>query len=177
MDPKAKILIIEDEQHTLSMLQQYLQFHGFETEGALTGIAGMQKVAAFQPDLLLLDVMLPDMDGIVILKLLRGRPEGKTLPVIILSALGSPGSVRKGYDAGATRYLKKPIDMEKLTVEVKAALEAGRHVAPNNDTVEADASTEPDYHSDDVDILISSKNLEGSGDDTHRFTDEEDDDA
>ena len=165
MDPEAKILIIEDEQHTLAMLRQYLEFKGFDTEGAQTGMVGMQKVTEYKPDLLLLDLMLPDMDGFVILKLLRGREEAKDLPVIILSALSSPSSVRQGYEAGATRYLKKPVDLKKLMAEIRAVLAEGRHVEPSDEVVEADAVADPDadYYAGDADIVISPKKTKSDG--------------
>ncbi|MGF1503799.1 MAG: PleD family two-component system response regulator [Anaerolineae bacterium] len=165
-DPKRRVLIIEDEPTTHEMLTQYLNFHNFETMGALNGMLGLQRVESFQPEIIILDLMLPDMDGLVILKLLRGRDSTRDLPVLFLSALASPASVRQGYEAGATRYMKKPVDMKILLEEINDALSEGHH-EPSPSQQEADA-LRPPTGEDDVDFVIgkSRKWHSGSGDDT-----------
>lgn len=169
MPDANKVLIIEDDPTTLEMLKQYLTFHGFEVEGALTGMQGLQQASSFGPQVLILDLMLPDMDGLVVLKLLRGRVETRDLPVLILSALGSPQSVRSGYEAGATRYLKKPIDMDVLVKEVREAVVRGTHAPPAPNVQQRDAELKPKNTDDDVDFIITPKrriSYNPDGDDT-----------
>jgi DNA-binding response OmpR family regulator len=134
-----RVFIIDDEPETVTMFKAFLKLFDIEAEGAYTGVGGLAAIAANRPDVLILDLMLPDADGYEICKQLRSQPETATLPIIIVSARTAREDVRRGYAVGATRYLKKPVDLDKLLAEVQAAARAGRHEPPPEAVQEADA--------------------------------------
>jgi len=134
-----KVFIIDDEPETVTMFKAFLKLYDIEAEGAYTGAAGLAAVAKERPDVLILDLMLPDADGYEICKELRTQPETALLPIIIVSARTAREDVRRGYAVGATRYLKKPVNLDRLLAEVQAAAQAGRHEPPPEAVQEADA--------------------------------------
>lgn len=99
----------------------------------------MAEVEARIPDAIVLDLMLPDMDGLFVCKTLREKVDTANVPVIMLSARSSKEDVQRGYDAGATLYLKKPVDLNKLLADVKRVIAEGGHVPPSADQRNADA--------------------------------------
>lgn len=109
----ARILVVDDEQLTLDLLTIYLQMIGHESIGALSGRQAWDKLAYEEPDAVLLDVMLPDDNGIDICRKLRENPVTKDLPIIMISAY-SPPLTREAEAAGASGYLAKPIRMDVL---------------------------------------------------------------
>lgn len=125
-----KLVVIEDEPDTLAMLKAFLELFGFEVVGALTGEAGQKAIEEHCPDVLILDLMLPDIDGYEICRSLRAGPVTRGLPIIILSARTSQSEVERGYALGATRYLKKPVDLDRLVAEVQSAIGVGGHRPP-----------------------------------------------
>jgi DNA-binding response OmpR family regulator len=137
------IVIIEDEELTLSLLIKFLKLVGYNVIGTTRGIEGMRIIEETRPDLLILDLMLPDMDGLVIAKLLRSKAESRELPIIMLTAMSSPEDVRRGYEAGATRYIKKPIDLRIFVDDVRQALAQRTHNAPPPQDQEVAALAQP----------------------------------
>lgn len=109
----AKILIVDDEPLTVQMLSTFLQLNGFEPSGALSRSQTFDKLAYEEPDAILLDIMLPDGNGIDICKELRAQEKWKTMPVIMISA-HSPPMTAEATAAGANGYLSKPINFTKL---------------------------------------------------------------
>lgn len=120
---KPSILIVDDEPMTRNLLRLMLERAGFEISEAEDGLKALLMVAEQPPDVLLLDVMMPNMDGLTVCEKLRARPETAVLPIILLSARTSPESVKAGIEAGATRYLGKPISHEQLIQTVRDVLE------------------------------------------------------
>ncbi len=108
------ILIVDDEPMTRNLLRLMLERAGFRILEAEDGLQALKVVAAQSPDLLILDVMMPNMDGITVCETLRAEAETAVLPVILLSARTSSEAVRLGLAAGADRYLSKPISREEL---------------------------------------------------------------
>jgi DNA-binding response OmpR family regulator len=106
---KAKILIVDDEPMLLRLVGYALHKEGYETVIAKQGEEALGKVKTERPDLVILDIMLPDMDGIEVCRRLRGRPETTTLPVMMLSARGQVPDKVMGLRAGADEYMTKPI--------------------------------------------------------------------
>lgn len=102
-----KILIIEDDVFVRELYQNELQKEGFEVEGAGDGPEGLFKAARDSYDLILLDIMLPKMNGIDLLRTLKSRTETKALPVILLTNLGQDAVVKEGFRLGAEGYLIK----------------------------------------------------------------------
>lgn len=114
-----KILIIEDEASISQVLKAYLQKAGFDTEQVYHGEEGIQAFDRSRPDLALIDVMLPGIDGWEILKHIR---EKSACPVIMLTALGDMDYRLKGLDEGADDYIPKPFDGKEVVARVKAVL-------------------------------------------------------
>ncbi|MBI2099267.1 response regulator [Candidatus Uhrbacteria bacterium] len=104
---KKKILIIEDEPAVYKALSDRLIKEGYETVIATDGAEGLQKAIKCKPDLILLDIILPVMDGMTMLKLLREQSFGKKIPVIILTNLSNGGMTAEALEQGAFHYLVK----------------------------------------------------------------------
>ena len=104
---KKTILLIEDEQTLSRILEERLTDHNYEVSVAIQGEEGWQKTKEIKPDLVLLDIILPRLDGFVYLKRLRSQKKLKDIPVIILSNLGQDSDFVKGQELGAIDYLVK----------------------------------------------------------------------
>jgi two-component system alkaline phosphatase synthesis response regulator PhoP len=121
---KAKILVIDDEPSIVKLVEAYLKPEGYEVLTATDGDAGLKSARAFKPDLLILDVMLPGMDGIELLSRLRRESD---VYVILLTARTEETDKIIGLSVGADDYVTKPFSPRELTARVKAAL---RRVQP-----------------------------------------------
>jgi len=117
---KQRILIVEDDLSILTGLSMNLKFEGYEVEQAQDGKTGLQKAIDAAPDLIVLDVMLPQMNGLEVVKELRAR--GRTTPVIILSARGQEPDKIMGLNLGADDYVAKPFGLQELLARIKAQL-------------------------------------------------------
>ena len=114
----AKLLIVDDEAATVDMLSTYLGLIGHETVGAFSGEEGLASVYTEKPDLLILDLMMPDLEGFDVCKQLRESGDYTTLPILIISARFDQQSIDRAMSLGADVYLTKPIDLPKLTSEI-----------------------------------------------------------
>ena len=117
-----RILVVDDEKEIADVIELYLKNEGFEVEKFYTGKDALVSIEKAAPDMALLDVMLPEEDGISILKKLRTRPDARKLPIIMLTAKGSEYDVVMGLDSGADDYIPKPFRMMELISRIKAAL-------------------------------------------------------
>ena len=126
MAPKARILIADDEPHIRRILQFLLEQEGFEVELASDGEEAWKAVASFHPDLVLLDVMMPAMDGFDVLRIIRTGFETARLPVILLTAKGEEEDKVRGLRGGANDYIIKPFNHDELLLRVSNLLEATR---------------------------------------------------
>jgi pilus assembly protein CpaE len=124
----AKILVVDDEPNVLRMVGYALHAEGFEVVVAQNGAEALSKVQTEAPDLVLLDVMLPDMSGVEVCEQLRKRKETIDLPIIILSALAQVPDKVRCLEAGADEYVTKPITPEELIARIKALLGRYRQV-------------------------------------------------
>ena len=122
----AKILIADDEPNQLELLSFNLRQAGFTVFEAADGKQAVNMVEDLQPDLVILDWMMPHMSGIEVCRLFRSRSETKNLPVIILSARGEEGDRTLGLDTGADDYISKPFSPRELVSRVKALLRRAR---------------------------------------------------
>ncbi|MGB2492809.1 MAG: response regulator, partial [Candidatus Puniceispirillum sp.] len=122
----AKILIADDEPNQIELLSFNLRQAGFTVIEAADGKQAVNMAEEVQPDLVILDWMMPYMSGIEVCRLLRSRPETKNLPVIILSARGEEGDRTLGLDTGADDYISKPFSPRELVSRVKALLRRAR---------------------------------------------------
>jgi len=129
MTKKTKVLLIDDEPETVDMVKSFLELFEFEVEGQLTGGEGMQSAIQNQPQVIILDLMLPDADGFQICRLLRHHQRTKSVPIIILSARVGKDDEARGLYSGATIYLRKPVDLNRLVEEMRRVVPLG-HVPP-----------------------------------------------
>ena len=118
----GKIFIIEDEPSIIQLVKHNLEKNGFLVSSSLNGNDGLKELKKFQPDLLLLDWMLPDLSGIEICKNIRKDNSFKNLPVIMLTAKGEEEDKIKGLDSGVDDYLTKPFSFNELMARIKAVL-------------------------------------------------------
>ena len=118
----GKIFIIEDETSIIQLVQHNLEKEGFIVASSENGNEGLKQLKKFEPNLLLLDWMLPDLSGIEICKNIRKDNKFKTLPIIMLTAKGEEEDKIKGLESGADDYLTKPFSYKELLARIKAIL-------------------------------------------------------
>lgn len=118
-----KILVIEDDTTTRNIFIDGLQAEGFDTIGAHNGATGIQLAQEHSPDLIICDIMMPDMDGYAVLTALRQEPITAIIPFIFLTGSNTPEDVRKGMELGADDYLSKPSTVEQLLRAIATRLE------------------------------------------------------
>lgn len=134
---KATILIVDDEPYNVDYLQQSLSDLGFRTREAYGGREALDVVAENPPDLILLDVMMPDMDGITVCRVLKGDPATQLIPIVIMTALDGKEDRIRGIEAGADDFLTKPVDDRELLARINTVLRT-KHVV--DETIEELAS-------------------------------------
>lgn len=119
----AKILVVEDEEILLTALKEELQTGGYEVEGASDGVEGLSKVKIFKPELILLDLLMPKMDGMEVLQKLKADSETRDIPVVILTNLSDYEKISEALSLGAMDYLVKAnYKLEDLLDKVKTVL-------------------------------------------------------
>ncbi len=119
-DEKLRILVVEDDLSILTGLSMNLRFEGYEVLQAQDGRTGLQKVLDERPDLLVLDIMLPQMNGFEVLEELKRR--GNAVPVVVLSAKGVETDRVMGLNLGADDYVVKPFGLQELLARIRAVL-------------------------------------------------------
>lgn len=124
-DTRPKVLIVDDDIVARLLVCEALQQSGWEVEEAENGRLGLEAFVRYRPDLVLLDIMMPEMDGFAVCAELRRLPEGKHTPVLIMTGLEDYQSVTQAYDAGATDFIVKPINGLLLGHRVRYMLRAG----------------------------------------------------
>jgi class 3 adenylate cyclase len=131
-----RILVADDNPMNLDILQTRLAAHGYEVITAADGEAALALARAAQPDLVLLDIMMPKLDGLDVCRQLRADPALPFMPVILVTAKGDSKDVVAGLEAGADEYLTKPVDQAALVARVKSML----RIKALHDTVQAQAA-------------------------------------
>jgi len=119
MSQKAKILIVDDEPFNVDVLLQELEELEYDLITASNGQEALDKIKGQQPDLILLDLMMPVLDGFAVLSEIKGDNDLRDIPVIIVSAASDSKSIVKGIKQGADDYITKPIDAESLKSKLK----------------------------------------------------------
>lgn len=115
---KVRVLIVDDEESIRQLLAMALRYEGWEVETASTGTEAIDKIRSFEPDVAVLDIMLPDVDGLQVLSRVRG--EGYLLPILFLTALDSVDDRVNGLTAGGDDYVVKPFSLEELIARLRA---------------------------------------------------------
>ncbi|WP_181768442.1 response regulator transcription factor [Streptomyces albidus (ex Kaewkla and Franco 2022)] len=115
-----KVLIVDDEPAVRDALRRSLTFEGYDTALAVDGMDALEKTASWEPDLILLDVLMPRMDGLTAARRLRAA--GRRVPVLMLTARDTVGDRVTGLDAGADDYLVKPFELDELLARIRALL-------------------------------------------------------
>ncbi len=118
-----KVLIVDDEPGIIVALQFLMEQSGYATTVAFSGEEAMEAVARHHPDLILLDIMLPVVDGFEVCQRVRENPDWNDIRIVLVTALGSEANVTKGLDLGADAYVTKPFSNADLVAKVKELLE------------------------------------------------------
>ena len=121
---KKLIMLVDDEPNLRELLRQMLELGGFDVVEAEDGLEALEKLANVAPDVMILDVMMPNLDGVSLCKQLRAGTAFARLPIIMLSGKTQHRAVQEGLAAGANQYLCKPITVEELLHSVRALLPA-----------------------------------------------------
>jgi adenylate cyclase len=138
----AKILVVDDTPRNVKLLADLLAVKGYEVATALSGPEALGKIEREQPDLVLLDVVMPEMSGYEVCRKIREVPETRILPVVMVTALDPAEERVKGIEAGADEFLTKPINQAELLARVKSLL----RIKELHDTVQAQASQLADWN-------------------------------
>jgi DNA-binding response OmpR family regulator len=120
--PQAKILIVEDEKDVQELIRYNLDRAGYETDTAVTGKLALEKTLEFKPDLILLDLMLPEMDGLQVCDNLKSNAETAGIPVIMLTAKSTAEDVIRGFEMDADDYITKPFSPRNLLARIQTVL-------------------------------------------------------
>jgi len=118
-----KILVVDDEPHTMKMVVSRLKANGFDVITAENGVEGLEKAEKESPDLILLDILMPKMNGHETLSRLKESAETRSIPVIMFTAKGRVEDVERSSYAGAVDYIVKPFDPMVMLNKIKKALE------------------------------------------------------
>lgn len=119
MARQRKILVVDDERHIVRLIQVNLERAGYQVVTAFDGKEGLKKVEAEKPDLIVLDVMMPYMDGFEVLKRLQANQSTRNIPVVMLTAKAQDADVFRGWSSGVSAYLTKPFNPLELLTFVK----------------------------------------------------------
>ncbi|PTY06967.1 histidine kinase [Opitutaceae bacterium EW11] len=120
---QATILSIDDERDITDLVRFHLTRAGFDVQTAASGREALECIERHKPDLILLDLMLPDIDGFGVCEILRRQPETSTIPIVILSAWATQGAHYLGLELGALDYLTKPFSPKELVERVRRLLQ------------------------------------------------------
>lgn len=140
-EDRALILVVEDDQVMAEGIADILSVEGYRVETAFSGRTALMKMRSARPDLVLSDIMMPEMDGHEFCALVRSSPEWRTLPFIFLTALGQRRDQRLGLELGADAYLTKPYEPENLLLAVRARLQRAADHRAAADAALADLRT------------------------------------
>jgi DNA-binding response OmpR family regulator len=127
MDFEATILIVDDEPTNVDMISQELEEEGYKLLTAYDGEEALIKVQEHQPDLILLDVMMPKVDGFTVCRILKGSGKTVLIPIILLTALRDHENRVRGIDAGADDFISKPFEGDELLAKIRSLLRQKRH--------------------------------------------------
>lgn len=117
-----KILVVEDEPKNLKLIHDLLQRFGYEVNEATDGIRGLEMTKAGDPDLVLMDIMMPRMNGLEATRIIKSNASTKNIPVIALTAFAMAGDREQAIEAGCDGYISKPVDIRELLETIRRFL-------------------------------------------------------
>jgi len=123
----SKILVVDDNEQNLELLVAYLETLGCPVVTAVDGVDALEKVAAENPDLILLDIMMPRMSGFEVCRKIKSDPTTRDTPVIMVTALNELTDIERGVESGTDDFITKPVNRLELTTRVKSLLRV-RHL-------------------------------------------------
>lgn len=115
-------LVIEDNDNNLELIRFILQQAGYRVRFAMTGEEGVQQALTIPPDFIVLDIQLPDINGLEVLKRIRAHDVGKTVPIIAMTSYAMSGDRERLLEAGCTSYIEKPIDPMTVIAQIQAVI-------------------------------------------------------
>lgn len=125
MDTEATILVVDDNRDNVEILRAFLESRGYRVASAIDGKSALAKLEEVQPRLVLLDVMMPGMDGWQVCRTIKNHPDYGSTKVVMVTAKGDFEDKFEGMRSGADDYVVKPVDLSELEEKVKRNLEAG----------------------------------------------------
>lgn len=120
--PDARILIIEDDVSVRTLLEKSLGARGYKIKTAKDGLEGLTMLESDRPDLIIVDIMMPRLDGMTFVRAIKGNNQTKAIPVIFLTAKNDPKTMIDGINVGARFYITKPFQHDELLSKVEKAL-------------------------------------------------------
>jgi two-component system, OmpR family, alkaline phosphatase synthesis response regulator PhoP len=119
---KCRVLLVDDDEQILHSLRVYLELENYQVRTAGNGREALDRLREELPEILILDIMMPELDGYQVLEKLKENPEMSDLPVIMLTAKGQDVDVLKGYKMGAASYMTKPFNLNELVENIELVL-------------------------------------------------------
>jgi CheY-like chemotaxis protein len=123
MNTQRTVMIIEDEADAAELFSEMMRINGFRVIKMFSSAPAIPIISQEKPDVILLDVMMPDISGLEVLRYIRREPDLSAIPVIILSAKSMPSDIKNGIEAGASLYLTKPVGFQDLKQAVEKVLD------------------------------------------------------
>jgi CheY-like chemotaxis protein len=117
-----RVLLVDDSETVLQFERMILRGLGLELSSAKNGVQALDQIAVQKPDLVLLDIMMPDMDGIETLRRLKESPSMQNIPVVVVTTKGDPELVKQAFEVGCDDYVTKPVDKVELLAKIKGLL-------------------------------------------------------
>jgi two-component system, OmpR family, alkaline phosphatase synthesis response regulator PhoP len=124
---ETRILVVDDDQQNVELLEAYLVDAGYQVLRALDGASALKQVAQGKPDLILLDIMMPDISGYEVCRKVKKDPKTAAIPVLMVTALGALRDIEKGIESGTDDFLTKPINRLELLARVRSLMRV-RHL-------------------------------------------------
>jgi two-component system, OmpR family, response regulator MprA len=125
--PPVTVLVVDDDANITELISLGLKYEGFQVESTGTGADGLVAAQRLNPALIILDILLPDLDGLEVLSRLRTNPTTRDIPILMLTAKDEVRDRVTGYQQGADDYLAKPFDFAELVARIRAVLRRARH--------------------------------------------------
>lgn len=122
VNAQSKIVIVEDEPDTAEMFAEMMRMSGYQIYKAYNGTSAIALISKEKPSAVVLDLMMPDLSGLEVLRLIREDPDLSDIPVIVVSAKSLPSDIKSGLEAGASVYLTKPVGYLDLKAAVEKAI-------------------------------------------------------